>query len=209
MDDEGIRGQVVESKRLKLDFSVAGQVPVNADGDNPRSDMPDLEPTGEIGPSLDYILWRHQHSQKTIWLRFPVRFVFSVGEPWIAYRGWKFSPYIDFVQRFPTLGNMRLSFAVGPVISNNQYHDYFYQVQRKYITPLRGEYEASSGYSGSRATLTATTNLGDFWVGGIIRYDNLSDAAFEGSPLVSSRQYWVFGITVAWIFKQSETLVVD
>jgi hypothetical protein len=42
-----------------------------------------------------------------------------------------------------------------------------------------------------------------FWVGGFARYDTLRGAAFESSPLVTSKRYAAAGLGVSWIIGES------
>src|SRR3569623_1251868 len=58
VDEEGLRGKLFRSDRLLLDVSVAGGVPVPENSDGPRAGMAKLSPTVEIGPQLEYELWR-------------------------------------------------------------------------------------------------------------------------------------------------------
>jgi hypothetical protein len=44
-------------------------------------------------------------------------------------------------------------------------------------------------------------------VGGFARYDSLRNAAFESSPLVTSRNYVAGGFAVSWIFAESSRRV--
>jgi hypothetical protein len=44
-------------------------------------------------------------------------------------------------------------------------------------------------------------------MGGFIRYDNLSGAAFDDSPLLETRHSVMGGFAVAWIFKKSSRTV--
>jgi hypothetical protein len=46
-----------------------------------------------------------------------------------------------------------------------------------------------------------------FWVGGFARYDTLRGAAFEESPLVTSRHYAAGGIAISWILGESRERV--
>jgi len=45
------------------------------------------------------------------------------------------------------------------------------------------------------------------WMGGFVRYDNLSGATFEDSPLVENSHSVMGGFAVAWIFKKSSRMV--
>ena len=49
-----------------------------------------------------------------------------------------------------------------------------------------------------------------FWVGGFARYDSLRGAAFEESPLVTSKRYVATGFAISWILGESrERVAVD
>ena len=49
--------------------------------------------------------------------------------------------------------------------------------------------------------------LKNFWIGAFARYDTLSDAVFEESPLVKSDDYMAVGVVIAWVAFRSKTLV--
>ena len=55
---EAIRGTFFDSDRVELSLSLAASPPVSSDRVKAREGMPDLQPTVEIGPSLDVRLWR-------------------------------------------------------------------------------------------------------------------------------------------------------
>jgi hypothetical protein len=76
-------------------------------------------------------------------------------------------------------------------------------VEQAYVTDNRNEYGSSAGYSGSRFTFTVSRNSKRFYVGGFARYDSLSGAVFENSPLVETNDYLVYGMFFAWVFATS------
>ena len=57
-DRDGIRGAFFDNDRIELNISVGASVPVKSDDNHARQGMPDLQPTVELGPSLDLNLWR-------------------------------------------------------------------------------------------------------------------------------------------------------
>lgn len=209
VDQAEIRGRLFRSPRLKLDLSLAGGVPVPSDGDGPRSGMPDLDPTGEVGPELDIRLWDGAQSRRSLWLTVPVRAVLSVGESGIGHQGWTAAPFLEYrvKQHWPRPWNIGIS--LGPLFGDHRYHGYFYGVSPEFATPLRPAYRASSGYSGTRATLTARRRFGNYWVGAFARYDTLAGAEFEDSPLVETSRYRAVGIAVAWVLMRSERSAVE
>ena len=208
IDREGIRSKLFDSNRMRLDISVAGNIPVPKTDDSARAGMPGLDPVGEIGPVLEVSLWQDTNAEQSWWLKFPYRFVFSVGSPLMEYHGWSFSPYLDYKYYWRNPRSLvKLNFSLGPIFADNKYHDYFYKVEQRYVTPERHEYDADAGYSGSRVTITLSKTTEQYYLGAFARYDDLSGATFEDSPLVETRNYFIFGFAFAWIFTSSEETV--
>lgn len=203
-DREGFRGKLFESERLNLNMSIAANVPVPSETGGAREGMPGLDPVLEFGPSLNIKLWRNQRKDAIFWLKVPLRAALSVGDPILDYQGLVFSPYLQIAKtlHFQTT-RWRFKFSTGPIFASQRYHDYFYKVESNYVTDNRGRYNATGGYSGSRFTFTLSRNSKRFYIGSFARYDNLSGATFENSPLVETNDYLVFGVFFAWVFANS------
>lgn len=211
MDEEGVRGQLYRGKRVHLDFSLAGNVPVPKDDRSARAGMAELDPIGEIGPSVEISLFkdgeRHIAWEHELLLKLPVRAAISVGDPLLAHQGWVFSPYLSWEDVGETqAGLLRSSLAIGPLYASKKYHDYFYAVSPADVAPGREEYEASGGYSGKRITWTVSLNTHKWFLGAFARYDDLSGAVFEDSPLVERKNYFAVGLAVSRIFLRSEEM---
>ncbi|NOZ55137.1 MAG: MipA/OmpV family protein [Gammaproteobacteria bacterium] len=205
VDRDGIRSKLFDSDRIKLDLSLGGNLPVPKSEKSARVNMPRLDPLGEIGPALSFTLWKNKDRNSTLLFKIPFRAVFSVGEPLIAHQGWVISPYINFnVKMRKSNALWRYGVSVGPIFADAKYHNYFYQVNSIFKTNIRDEYHADMGYSGSRIIMTAAKNTNTYFFGVFARYDNLSGAAFEDSPLVETNNYWIAGIAFAWIFASSD-----
>ena len=208
VDEEGMRGTLLHRERFHLDFSVAGSLPVS-EGDGIRKGMSRLDPIGEVGPSLEVALGqmgdRHLEWEQQWWLRMPLRAALSVGDPLVGYRGWVFSPSLDWVWvKGAQQARWRWSLSAGPIFASRTYHDYFYTVGADDVTVARPAYDAEAGYGGRRMSLTLSVNSKKWFVGGFVRYDDLHGAVFEDSPLVETRGYLAVGIAVSRIFMQSE-----
>jgi MipA family protein len=207
VDEEGMRGELLKNNRMHLDFSVAGSLPVSGN-DGARKGMKNLAPVGEIGPSLEIILaqngHRHKGWEQQWWVRFPLRAALSVGDPWVGHQGWVFSPHFNWVWvKGVDRARWRWNLSAGPIFASRAYHDYFYTVSSGDANASRPAYEADAGYSGSRATLGLSVNSKKWFVGAFLRYDNLSGATFEDSPLVETREYLAVGFAVSRIFVRS------
>lgn len=207
VDESGAHGRLFQSDDVRLELSLAGGVPVTGDGDSPRHDMPDLDPTAELGPSLQIRCWHSDDMRRRLWLHLPLRAALSVSLSKIAQQGWTFSPYIEYSIASRRPGDWKLGLAWGPLYADSNYHDYFYAVEPAYVTATRPAYRAAGGYSGNRVTVTLQRNIGDLWLGAFIRYDDLSNAAFLDSPLVNTRHYLAAGLAFTWIISKSATMV--
>ena len=208
IDREGIHGKIFKSDRVKLDVSLGIGPPAKSDENKARAGMPDIDPTVEAGPSLKIRLKRNE-SRDRIWsLRLPLRVVFATNLSHFRQIGWVFSPHLNFeaLNIGPGRG-WNLGFAMGPLYATEKYHDYFYEVAPEFATPTRPAFNARGGYSGSRITLSLSKRFPKFWVGAFARYDALSGAVFEDSPLVKRNESFMFGGGVAWIFAKSKTKV--
>lgn len=208
VDEEGVRGTLLHRERFHLDFSVAGSLPVSG-GDGIRKGMSRLDPIGEVGPSLEVALGqagdRHLEWEQLWWLRLPLRAALSVGDPLVGYRGWVFSPSVDWTWvKGIQQSRWRWNLSMGPIFASQRYHDYFYTVGANDVNAARTAYGAEAGYSGRRISLTLSVNSKKWFVGGFVRYDDLHGAVFEDSPLVETRGYLAMGIAVSRIFMQSE-----
>ena len=206
--EEGVRGKLFNAEGVRIDLSLAGNVPVPDDDEGARRDMDALDPLLEIGAELIVDLWRGSNRAHSFGFNVPLRLVYSVGDPLLDFQGVTLSPYFNYRIRQEDHGVLlRYNASFGPIFANSRYHDYFYEVNPEFVTPQRAEYHADSGYGGSRVTLSVTRHAQQYMVGAFARYDNLDAAVFEDSPLVETRDYFIFGLVFAWILGASDETV--
>jgi outer membrane scaffolding protein for murein synthesis (MipA/OmpV family) len=137
-----------------------------------------------------------------------LRAVYSVGNPLLEYQGLTLSPFLNYrIWQEDEGALMRYSLSAGPIFATSRYHDYFYEVDSRFVTPERPEYHADSGYSGSRVTISVTRHFSKYLIGAFARYDDLNGAVFEDSPLVETSDYFVVGLVFGWILGESSTMV--
>lgn len=208
-DRDGLRGLLFDRRYVELNVSVNATTPVDSDGNEARRGMPDLHSTLELGPSFEWHAWQSKDGRVKLDLRFPVRVPITV-EASPRNVGWIFSPRlnVDFLDVAGYQG-WDLGVSVGPMYADRKYHDYFYSVLPRYATAARPAYEADGGYSGSHIILALSKRFADYWVGGFVRYDSLSGAAFEDSPLVKTRSSLFAGVGIAWMIRESKVLVEE
>lgn len=206
--DDGIRGELFDREDLRIDLSLAGNVPVPDTDEGARSGMPGLDPLVEVGVELTAILWRAAESDHRFAVVAPLRMVYSVGDPLFDFQGLTLSPYFNYrIRQHEEDRLTSYNASIGPIFATNLYHEYFYEVAPEFETPQRPAYEARGGYSGSRITLSATRYFSEFMIGFFLRYDSLDGAVFEDSPLVETNDSFVFGTVFAWILHKSARLV--
>ena len=100
-----------------------------------------------------------------------------------------------------------MGFSAGPLYATQTFHQYFYGVAPQFATPERPAYEARGGYSGATFIAGLSRRIQKFWVGAYVRYDALSGAVFDSSPLVKQNYAVAAGIAFAWVFAESGTKV--
>lgn len=206
VDRGGVHGALARTDALTFDVSGGLSPPAKSDENAARSGMPDIDPSLEIGPSLQWLWYRSAARDKKFSLYLPVRAVVTTkGE----YVGWVFSPNINLdVFNFSPSGGWKASVSIGPLYASEKYHDYFYEVSSQYATATRPAYNAGGGYSGSRLTLTFGKRFPPhYWLGIFTRYDSLNDAVFEDSPLVRQSHSFMAGIGLSYIFARSSQMV--
>ncbi len=206
-DRHGLRGVFLRTERFDLNMSIGASLPVDSSDNPAREGMPDLEPSFELGPSLDITLWRSADREARVDIRLPVRGAISV-ESSPRFIGTQFFPHanIDIRSPFGHTG-WNLGLLAGPVFTDSRYNRHYYAVAPQFATADRPAYSPGSGYAGVQFIAALSKRFPRFWVGGFARYDTLSGAAFEDSPLVTSKRYLAGGIGISWIFAESKTRV--
>lgn len=202
-DRQGLRGDLFDSDKVNLVLSVSASPPTSSKDASVRDGMPDLQPTVEFGPQLDYTLWRSDNAARLVKLRMPLRAAFTV-ERAARSAGWIFSPNLNMdIGDLPGLPGWNLGTVAGPIWASRRQHEFFYDVDPQYATASRPAYQAKGGYSGSQFLVSLSKRLQSTWVGFFVRYDTLANAAFEDSPLVTKKSFAAAGFGISWVFDES------
>lgn len=205
-DREGMRGKLFDRTYAELSISLNATLPVASEDNAARAGMPDLDPTIEIGPSLDLKLWRSADERVQVELIMPLRVPITIASSPQTI-GWVFSPRVNLdIQNVGARG-WDMGVGAGPVFADRDYHDYFYSVSPTYVTPTRSAYEARGGYSGAHVVASLSKRFPKYWIGAFLRYDALHSAAFEDSPLFKREHYLAGGVGIAWMIGRSKRMV--
>lgn len=210
-DRHGVRGELFDSDRVELSISTSASPPTKSDDADVRENMPDLEPTVEIGPELDMTLWRGEGTRSNelvfLKLRLPVRQAFVIDDK-PRDIGIIFSPNLNADIRHPFgMTDWNLGLVTGPIFTTARQNAYFYDVDAQYATASRPAYTSSGGYGGWQFLVSLSKRFENVWFGAYIRQDTLQGAVFIDSPLVERRNYTSAGFAISWIFARSSTMV--
>ena len=205
-DRDGVHGRLLNQRYLEFDFSANATAPVFSHG-GVRAGMPNLDSTVELGPSLQWHLWRGVEDRLRLDVRTPLRNAISVASPPRSI-GWVFAPNValDFRGVGRTVG-WNLGVQAGPIYAQRRYDAYFYTVAPQYATDVRPAYQAPGGYAGSQLLLAISKRFPNYWVGAYLRHDWLQRASFIDSPLVQQQGYWAGGIGIVWMIRASSRMV--
>jgi MipA family protein len=208
VDRQGLRSLLFDSRRVELDLSVNGSVPVDSADNRARQGMDDLDPTLEIGPSLNVHLAGAEGEHTQLDLRLPLRAVIASNFRHVRDTGWIFQPQLNLDIRHPFgAQGWNLGLAAGPIFSDRRYNDYFYGVSPADATVERPAYRAGGGYAGTQFIAALSKRFDRTWFGAFIKADTLRGAVFEDSPLVKQRTSLTAGVGFAWIFAVSDQRV--
>ncbi len=199
--EDGVKGLLYSSDRFKLDISMAMSFAASSDENGARAGMPKLEPTLEVGPSLITTLWRSENKQSGLWFKLPLRMTFSFDDFNIRDQGLITSPTLFWQHK---RNAWKWGISLGVSYADENYHDYFYGVEERYVTDTRTEYNASAGYSGQHVSLSVTKHAKQSWFGAFVRAENLKGTVFDDSPLVEQNDYLVFGILYTRLVAKSK-----
>jgi outer membrane protein len=202
-DRDGARARLFNDERFDVDVSAAATAPTRSEDNRAREGMPDLAPTVEIGPNINYTLSRGE--QWKLQARLPIRAAFTLesGPDMI---GWMATPNVNLDMR---VHGWNVGMLTGPIFGTRRINGYFFDVAPEFATAERPAYQSRGGYAGWRLLGAVSRRLGDFWVGGYVSGDSVRNARFHDSPLVRQRETVAFGIAVSWIFAESDQRVPD
>lgn len=202
---ERIRGLIFKRDRIEMDVSVNGSVP--ARGARARQGMPNLDPTLELGPSLNFHLLYTEDKRNTFDMRMPLRAAIASDFTHVQHIGWLFQPQLNLDFHDIDHNGWNIGLVAGVIYSDRHYHGYFYNVAPQYATAERPAYTSPGGYSGTQFIFAFNKRYDGYWTGGFMKWDSLKGAVFENSPLVKSKEYFTVGFAITWIFDKSDKLV--
>lgn len=202
VDRGGVRSDLLKEKFWEINVSGEASLAGAGDESELRKGMPDIDPTFELGPSINIAL--DGNIEDDGWLfRLPVRSVFAFNTSGPEYVGYVFNP--KFTYRKDGESGWRTSASVGASWGSENYHDYFYEVAPEFVLDDRAEYDAKSGFSGYYFKTGIGQMRGKWRWAMSLRYDNLSGTDFsDNSPLVETDDFFSLSFIVVRMLKASK-----
>ena len=199
----GVRSRLLSNDRFDVDLSVSATTPVRSRSNRARAGMPDLKPTVEVGPALQWHWWQSSDHRERIELRAPLRGALTL-ETTPQFIGMSFAPTVNFdVSDVARHSGWQLGAQMGPLFADHRYHDYIYGVNAEFATAARPVYRSRGGYAGTQFVLALSKRFTRHWAGAFVRFDALNGAVFDSSPLFRKHSYWTFGMGLTWQLAKS------
>jgi len=208
VDREGAQTLLYHGNRTKFDISLSAANPTKSDENDARQDMPDLNPTFEVGPRFTYRLLGAPNAKYELNFELPVGTVTEIDGRHPRHVGWLTNPLLNLDIRNVAGTGWDMGVQGGPVYADDSYHAYYYGVDPEFATADRPAFNASGGYSGTQVSVGGSRRYGKWWMGAFVRYYDLHGAAMENSPLVKRNNALFAGMGFAYVFAESSKKVI-
>lgn len=152
------QGRVLRGDWYEFDVNVDGAFPVNSNDNSARRGMRDLDFLVGIGPEFKLKLMKNPGRDR-LDLRLQVRAVFSSDITSFSSRGFVFHPRLAYQHENFASWKTQLSVNAGPIFATDGLMKYFYEVEPRFVTPNRPEFNTKGGYLGSEINLGFSKKL--------------------------------------------------
>lgn len=198
--------RAIKTPRFELDVGVAGSFGARSEDIEARRGMPDLGTLVEFGPRLKWTLG--EDPANSPWrLELPLRGVFDLSDH-AAYRGLALEPRLVFQRRASS--GWAYTTGISAIVADQRLARTFYGVDPVYALSDRPAYTAERGLVAWRLSASFSRNLSRDWrLFGFGRYDTVSGAANEDSPLVKRTGGGSIGIGLAYTWMRAERTALD
>ena len=207
---EGVKGIFYKKGHIETDISVYGNPPVDSD-DKSRDEMPELDAIVEMGPSVKWH-FIEQGLPDMFYLEAAVRGTGSVGFDRgmdMAYQGLHGVLRLCYYNEELFLNRgFSFGFTAGVDWADDRFNGYFYDVPDRYRQPGREPFRSGGGYAGGSVMVSGQKRLtNSLWLGLFSRWENITGAVFEESPLVGKENNLSMGCTLIWEIAVSDEKV--
>ena len=177
IDNKGLKQELFAFGDFSLQASLSGSLPAKSSGI--REGMPELDPSGEIGPAIFYSIYNQNNT--IVDLEFPLRAILSTDFKSIEYQGYIYETKLR--TSYETEDGYLFKMATGGVWGDERYHNYLYGVNEEMVKENRPFYKAKAGYLGYKTSFAVSKDFDNILLGGFIRHYSLRGSVIEKSPL--------------------------
>lgn len=201
----GVRTSLLKGVHYELDISFGGSFPASSEDNRARQGMEDLDWLFEVGPQLKLHFLNSKRYR--VEFRLPVRGSFSTNFKKTVDRGYNITPHFVVQKRDFPYPNANFLMETGLYWASQRLSQYFFQVDERYVTVERPQYNARPGYIGWTLTAGQSFPFYDnvFYVA--YRYINYKGAANRQSPLFRAPENHSLGVGIIWQLYQSKEKV--
>lgn len=197
-----IRGILFYNRWFSFKLSLVPGLNVESKKNRAREGMPSLDYTLEAGPMAIFHLWENQERTFELTFECPFRESFATDLSYIKPVGFITVPYFNFIFKPRSPGwTFDAEFSIGPMFADQKYHDRFYSVAPQFQTSDRKAYQARGGYSGLQSAIVFNKRVSRIGILSFLRWDYLNGSAFEDSPLMKQKNYYIGGLGLFWMFE--------
>lgn len=155
-----------------------GSVPAKSKDTIARQGMPDLDPTLEIGPSLNARLYYSANKKANFDVRMSLRSVTATDFRHFQNVGGLFQPQLNLDVRDINDSGWNIELVGGLIFSSQRYHQYFYNVAPQHATTAtRPAYTAGGGYAGTQFIFAFNKRQDKRWMARLSRTARWSRAS--------------------------------
>ena len=210
-DGQTARAVAFETNRLEFNLSFDAAFDADSENNELREGMDDLDFMFQLGPQLSIRLADFtftDDSRSELFLALQTRAVFSSDLKRIDQRGYVFEPMLRYKHYGLLSPKLDATISLRPLWASQQLHAYFFDVEPRFATLERPEYEADAGYFGTGLNFYASyqmTEKASVFFG--TQTTSLHGAANRDSPLHQKDLTVAFGAGLVWTFLASKKLV--
>ena len=221
IDQDSVSTPIFKSDRIHVKLSADGTPPVDSSDIEIRDQMPDLDATLQMGPSIEFRLDRNLQQPRRWTFKLPLRLSIATDLSHVDDRGWLLNPKLRYQRQITSRSSNPLSsspissialdfrFTLATLFANRRYLEYYYGVEPAFATSDRPSYQPASGYAGSYVSMAISQHWGSWKWSAYTRVKWLKGSKFETSPLIETNQEKQFGLLISYTFARSLQRVPD
>lgn len=196
----GIRGKLLNTEHILFSVSLSGALPVKSYNVKVRQDMPDIEASFEIGPSLQYYFYGNDNSISALFFEANFRSVQTIN---LMHLGINSGPKMVARTKLSDnlfAGNLYWFGQISWEFVSKDYANYLYGVDKEFATEERTAFSSTGGYAGHRLIQTLRWQRNNYMLTFFTGYADIENAVFNESPLVEQKHNFYWGTSIIKIF---------